>query len=724
MAIQGRFEADFSSFSTAVQAAEVQLRSFESGSNKVESALGRMTDGFSGRKVIQEATLMAAAVERVGGTSNLTESELSRVVARATEASAKLTAMGLDVPPGLKKIADEAHHDGDELVRMRDNAMEVAAAFGAAFSAERLVEFVQGSFEAAKSLQILSLQTQVGVEDLQVLGAATREYGMDANQLGQAIFQLSRRIAGGDQSAATGLHTMGLSLDEVRKQNGMELFLTIERGLATLQGSLRDSTAAELFGARVGRAMGAFATSADEAIDKNRKLNTVMSTESVKAAFEYANELERVQHNLSAKTVTFFGPLAEEFNTFMGVIDRGVPRLEFYSAVLQNIVTHSATPLATLIDQLNRNEEARAGSAIRATTAHAGALTAEAQAARFMASLEVDAAKELDAWQVKDLEHLKEIGALNAQNADRIGVNSAQFEKFQAGQAAQAAAIKAAADAAKELKKAEDTLFGEDAITKANLYAHALGGVENASKLTITATDKFHTTMMEALDAMNALGLGATKTADAYRALAQATTRLDKLPGDVIPLKDITAIPAPLPSLTSPEVLGAFDAETQRLNAEIAKMFASTIPKSIKNPAVPDAAKETAESIGGPFFAVFNKMASSADAAMAHVMSVLGASIQTDAYAKAGFSVSEGFGTASTLQQRALSNIGLTRPGNIGLGDAGSAIPGLGGGRGVSMSITVNANNSFYDTPDGRNRLGQVVGDAVAQRLRQAGVRM
>src|SRR4051812_48586747 len=106
MALSASFRADFTSFVEQCQKAEVELRSFETGAGKVEKALNRMTDGFSGRKLIQEATLMATAIEKAGGVSTLTANELQSVGARANEAAAKMKALGLDVPQGIQKIAD------------------------------------------------------------------------------------------------------------------------------------------------------------------------------------------------------------------------------------------------------------------------------------------------------------------------------------------------------------------------------------------------------------------------------------------------------------------------------------------------------------------------------------------------------------------------------------------------------------------------------------------
>src|ERR1700741_3815066 len=102
MALTAHFDADFSSFITAVDQATAKLRGFESGAATVEKQLNRMADAFSGQKIISDATLMAKAVEEIGGASKLTATELQRVTATATEAIDKMKRMGIEVPPGLQ----------------------------------------------------------------------------------------------------------------------------------------------------------------------------------------------------------------------------------------------------------------------------------------------------------------------------------------------------------------------------------------------------------------------------------------------------------------------------------------------------------------------------------------------------------------------------------------------------------------------------------------------
>ena len=108
MAITGTFTADFSSFQTAVEQASVTLNKFEASSSKVETQLGKMANALSGTKMIAEATLMAEAVDRIGGVSKLTEDELARLASKAAEAVEKMKALGMDVPANLQAIADHA----------------------------------------------------------------------------------------------------------------------------------------------------------------------------------------------------------------------------------------------------------------------------------------------------------------------------------------------------------------------------------------------------------------------------------------------------------------------------------------------------------------------------------------------------------------------------------------------------------------------------------------
>ena len=107
MALTARMEADFSSFQNAVEKAQISLRGFEGSAGKVGSALNRMADSFSGRKVIQDATLATAAVDKIGGASKLTASEQARLNSTIGEALAKYKALGQEAPAALREMHGE-----------------------------------------------------------------------------------------------------------------------------------------------------------------------------------------------------------------------------------------------------------------------------------------------------------------------------------------------------------------------------------------------------------------------------------------------------------------------------------------------------------------------------------------------------------------------------------------------------------------------------------------
>ncbi len=439
-----KFAADFSDFQTAVANANVALTSMEAGGAKVEAQINRMANSLEGGKIVQQATIAAAAVESIGGVSKLTEAELARVGATATEAAAKLKAMGQEVPQGIQAIADaskNAAKGSDEMgqswvariaegLLLRDAIRELLA---------QAKELIIGIPEEARALNILSLQTQINVQDLQVLAAATREYGVDADQLGRAVFQLGKRIAGGDESVATAYHLMGMSLDEVRDKQGVELFLATERGLGTLHGTIRDTAAADLYGGRLGVSMGAFSTGVDEAMEKAKRLNTIASEDSVKAAAAYAEAVDRATHSLHAWVMEVEGGAAAGFNTIVDAAAKGASKWDIFNAIIADGATSILTlgthtsHLADVIDAANRGTAKDIELTKQSTDGHtaaAKALDAHGQAAQFMAALELDAGKPVLAWQDSYLQHLRDIGELNAKNAAGIGVSADQLKNW------------------------------------------------------------------------------------------------------------------------------------------------------------------------------------------------------------------------------------------------------------------------------------------------------
>src|SRR5580765_6475684 len=158
MPIVGTFSSDFSSFNTAVEQAQTKLIAFESNATTVTNSLSRMEKSFSGVKIIQDTTMMADAIERVGGVSKLTASELEAAGIKAEEAAAKMKAMGMDVPPKIQGIIDAAN-----------NAKGAWSDFVHDFSATEAVEHPL----ATATEGVKALAAELGPAAVSALGMAT-----------------------------------------------------------------------------------------------------------------------------------------------------------------------------------------------------------------------------------------------------------------------------------------------------------------------------------------------------------------------------------------------------------------------------------------------------------------------------------------------------------------------------------------------------------------------
>lgn len=513
MPISGKFVADFASFYDAVQKAETSLRSFETGAGKVETSLNRMVDAFSGRKVISDAQLMVEAVDRVGGTSKLTEKELARVSSTAAEAAAKMKAMGIDVPPGLQKIADETRNVDKSSGGLIGTVKDLALSYVGLSTVRGIAGYAQGLVTEASALRDLSQQTHINVEEIQLLAGAMSEFGVDADTLGRGLYKLSRGIAGGDDSVARGLHMMGMGMEEVQGLNGEQLFLKIMHGLSTLQGGLRDTASAELFGGKLGAAMAGASEGIDGALEKWKRLNHALSTEAVEAMDQYDESIKAATKSLNALAGEVIGRSAQTFNVLTEAVDKGAGKWKTLWALYMDVASQvmmlgtGTEHLASLIDQQNQTNEKNAAVSRSVAAAHrevAAAIDSRTQAEKFMAALEADAAKALTTTQLQNLAHLKEIGALNAQNAAAIGVNAAQFAKYEAEATKAAEAEKKMKEAMEELNSAgvgwEGTLatINGEVLTAIRGYLDA--GVSQAALATaygLTATQiKSVTTFM------------------------------------------------------------------------------------------------------------------------------------------------------------------------------------------------------------------------------------
>jgi len=250
MALEGKLQADFSSYYDAVDKAIVKQRDWDADAAKVERRLNTMTDGFSGRRVIHEAGLMSRAIQEAGGITALTDSELRRAGSTALEAAAKLKRLGQEVPPGLQAVADASlnlansqDRVGPSSERMRSELRQVDAlmsnlGFNMATEIKGLEQMVMVSGKTASQLGVLASSVAV---------AAAAFGGWTIGRKVSEFLELDKAIAGASNRLLF-LATQGAQQDVIARaiEHGAEASIKYAEAVQFLIDEVKTAADAQI----------------------------------------------------------------------------------------------------------------------------------------------------------------------------------------------------------------------------------------------------------------------------------------------------------------------------------------------------------------------------------------------------------------------------------------------------------------------------------------------
>jgi hypothetical protein len=217
MAMTGRFDANFASFYEAVDKAVVQLKGFDAATGTVSTSLSRMVDQFSGRQIITEATLIAKALDDVGGVARVTNSELQKIGPTMSEAAEKLRAYGQDVPANIQKYANAAEQATNATTSWSEATSTftgVLGALGIQTSVGALVNYAKEIVATAEHLDKLNAKTGIAVETLQRFEVAGNIAGNSLDEISAAALKLTENVAEGKSSTVNALAQLGIKADE------------------------------------------------------------------------------------------------------------------------------------------------------------------------------------------------------------------------------------------------------------------------------------------------------------------------------------------------------------------------------------------------------------------------------------------------------------------------------------------------------------------------------
>ena len=250
MALTAKFQADFSSFYAAVQKAEASLVGFQQEADDVGKSLDKMADALSGKRLISQATLMVKAVEDIGGASKLTDANLRKVGATVADATQQMERMGMAVPKNFKDITAAA--EGVKApTESWGSTLSTVTSLVKGFMALQIVGWFKDAAAAgiqwASSMAKMSAQTDLTFRDLQVLEDVAINTGTGLDGLTKSVQVLQQRI--GDRSARDGIQALGLSFDAIVRMKPADQFATIASALATIDDpTKRAAAAAKIFG--------------------------------------------------------------------------------------------------------------------------------------------------------------------------------------------------------------------------------------------------------------------------------------------------------------------------------------------------------------------------------------------------------------------------------------------------------------------------------------------
>jgi hypothetical protein len=251
--VTGHLGADFSKFFDAVEQAKTRLVLFEGNAAKVEKALGTMTDSFSGRKIIQEATLMAEVFDRAKSSSSFTSAELQRMGSVGSAAAEKLRALGKDVPEGIQRIADAAKPADAGVTGLGMSFGRLTASITAGGLIERgvmaVVDLGVASIKSASDTVNLADKLGLSTTTIQQMQFVADQTGTTLDTFGNAALKLGTNLAGGTGSTRQAVADLGLEFASLRAQSPDEQFNAVTAALERMTDPQeRNRLAIELFG--------------------------------------------------------------------------------------------------------------------------------------------------------------------------------------------------------------------------------------------------------------------------------------------------------------------------------------------------------------------------------------------------------------------------------------------------------------------------------------------
>jgi len=591
------------------------LKGLEEDAAKVSKSLERMTNSFTGQKIIQDANLATESFKRLAEQGiGLTETEQKKLNALVTEGIAKYNALGQQAPADMQKVAAATK-----------SAQTPTQALGASFTT------LFASFSAA------NLATQA-------LGMVTAKIGefVDTGMKLAAVEGAYRKLA---DAAGQSSEKMLATLQTATRGMVANYDLMAGANKALLLGlPVTESSMAELAGAAtaLGKAMGQDATkSLDDlitALGRSSPLildNLGLTVKVGQANEAYAAKLGKTVEQLSdaEKKMAFY-------EAAMEAARKKTAELGEQSKTFGEILTTVWTSIGNHVSKSVSDFNIGMGSMLSSWENFMAAMKAGGGGQAGSLGYAVAAAAEAERQKAQKLLDKKKddyyagagnlrptgFGAANLEGAfTTTSMSGAEADKIvkQLTDSVNAmnAAEKASAEAAAATATIRKQLYGTDAINNAKAYVSAIRSIGDVSKMSAADQQAINKAVGEGILAYQQLGQTAPQ---AMKDLYAATEPMLKTPdvirgigGELSKVGDIVSGPK-WTSWQAPMVQGLRD--TQNLTRSVGQEIGVYVPAQTKKAEVSfkelsTALTQLATVAGGSFGAVASGLATITTAA-------------------------------------------------------------------------------------------------------------
>jgi hypothetical protein len=289
-------------------------KQFQATSTKAAKAQEDLNRSFSGEKIISQAAGVVTAVEKIGGASKLTATEMDRVNRIVTEAIGKFNTLGHEAPPAMQALADATKRVEQEIAKVPSQTgtaigalKSIAGAVGIGFSVAAVVNFGKSVVDAASEIHDISEQLGISTDAVQGFKFAAEQSGSSLDAVSTALTKMNQHLAEGDKSTVQALRDAGLQFSSIRNLAPEDAFLAIADAIQQIPDPMKQSQVAlALFGKGAASLLPGIKEGFRDAAKGADKMSsdTIKSLEAAQDAWErFGNKVTIVTGNILAQAL-------------------------------------------------------------------------------------------------------------------------------------------------------------------------------------------------------------------------------------------------------------------------------------------------------------------------------------------------------------------------------------------------------------------------------------